>query len=73
MTPAQLVEEFKKDPDYEVDFAASGASGGGARNGGAGSSSGNTGVITVAKGDVPAYKRALEEKAKTGKQIVFAE
>lgn len=32
VTVADLVEELKADPDYEPDFAASGASGSGARN-----------------------------------------
>lgn len=61
MTLAQLVETFKADDDYAVDFAASGASGTGARNGGGGGGGGAT--VMIPKDASPQEYRRLKADA----------
>lgn len=61
MTIAQLVDTFKADDDYAVDFAASGASGGGARN--EGSPANRGGVVIIPKNAEPAEYRRLKADA----------
>lgn len=65
MTLAQLVEQFKADPDYEVDFAASSATGGGARNSGGGAGGG--GMVIIPKDATPQeYRRLKDDAVKRG-------
>jgi hypothetical protein len=61
MTIAQLVETFKADDDYAVDFAASGASGSGARNDGGGG--GARGLVLIPKDATPQQYRAMKADA----------
>lgn len=71
MTVADLVEEFKADPDYEVDFAPSGASGSGARNeNGAGN---RAGLVLIPKDATPQeYRRLKAEAEKAGRPYQVA-
>lgn len=71
MTLAQLVETFKADDDYAVDFAASGASGSGSRNGGGGGGGGA--MIIIPKDASPQeYRRLKAEAEKTGRPYQVA-
>lgn len=64
-TIADLVEELKADDDYANDFAASGASGSGARNDGGGVNRG--GIVTIDKNATPQeYRRLKAEAEKRG-------
>lgn len=65
VTVADVVEALKADDDYAVDFAASGATGSGARNdGGAG---GRGGLVIIPKNATPAeYRRMKEDADKRG-------
>lgn len=65
MTIAQLVETFKADEDYAVDFAASGAAGSGARNDGGGR--GGAGAVVIPRNATPQeYRRLKDEAEKRG-------
>lgn len=71
MTIAQLVETFKADEDYAVDFAASGATGSGARNEAGGGNRG--GVVLIPKDASPQeYRRLKAEAEKAGKSYQIA-
>jgi galactokinase len=71
MTLAQLVETFKNDDDYAVDFAASGASGSGSRNGGGGGGGG--GMVIIPKDASPQeYRRLKAEAEKAGRPYQVA-
>lgn len=61
MTIAQLVETFKADDDYAVDFAPSGANGSGARNEGAAGR--GAGVVVIPKDATPQEYRRLKADA----------
>jgi hypothetical protein len=66
-----LLAEIKADDDYAPDFAASGASGSGARNGGGGG--GNSGPVIIPKNATPAeYRRMKEEAEKAGRPYQVA-
>lgn len=71
MTIAQLVETFKADDDYAVDFAASGASGGGARNE---SSVANRGAVVMIPKDASPqeYRRLKADAEKRGVEYKVA-
>lgn len=65
MTIAQLVETFKADDDYAVDFAPSGAAGGGARNESGVNNRG--GVVLIPRNATPQeYQRMKADAEKRG-------
>ena len=60
-TVADLVEELRADEDYENDFAASGATGGGARNDGG--QGGRGGMVIIPKDATPQVYRQMKADA----------
>lgn len=71
MTIAQLVDTFKADETFGVAFAASGATGGGARN--SGGTNGANGVVMIPKNATPQeYRRIKAEAEKAGRPYQVA-